>query len=452
MRTFQYSDAKSHKFWNIEVSGNGFTVIYGKIGTAGQTQTKTLPNAQKAQAEADKLIKEKTKKGYVETTPTAAVGSESEAFEKAIRANPRDIAGIAAYADWLVEHDDPRGEFMQVQLALENESLPKDERKELQTREKAQLKKHEKEWVGDWADLFLEPTHTEGRGQINHTGGKKYEFKRGLLTTANFGELTVAAARAFVKAPQTRFVHELFIGYHDCEEEFAPGPDIPAGVREEDYPADHVLFRWPHLRNVRRFQYGWISDEVYGDFCKFQCHLLGEHVYDFVKQMPNVEEVLIFAHFQDLSKLVALPMANLRVLQLYHGWSYPLEKLAKNPWLTNLTHLLCHPHALEGGEEPYIRLPELRSICRSEYLKSLTHLRLRLSDFGDEGIREIINSGILKRLKILDLRHGAVTDEGATLLAACPDLKNLEQLDLSRNGLTDAGKDAAPGSERPGRA
>ena len=56
MRTFQFSDAKSHKFWNIEVSGNSFTVTYGKIGTAGKTQTKSFPTAEKARAEADKLV------------------------------------------------------------------------------------------------------------------------------------------------------------------------------------------------------------------------------------------------------------------------------------------------------------------------------------------------------------------------------------------------------------
>ncbi|HJZ55083.1 MAG TPA: WGR domain-containing protein, partial [Gemmataceae bacterium] len=90
MRTFQYSDAKSHKFWNIEVSGKSFTVTYGKIGAAGQTQTKTFASPEKAQAEADKLIKEKTKKGYLETTPKAAA-SDAEAFEKALAANPHDV-------------------------------------------------------------------------------------------------------------------------------------------------------------------------------------------------------------------------------------------------------------------------------------------------------------------------------------------------------------------------
>jgi uncharacterized protein (TIGR02996 family) len=442
MRTFQYGDAKSHKFWNIDVSGSGFTVTYGKVGSAGQTRTKTFASAETAQAEADKLIREKLKKGYVETTPKAAI-SQDEAFEEAIRANPHDLATVCAYADYLAERDDPRGEFMQVQIALENESLSASERKKLRAREKELLQSHEKDWVGDWPDLFDSPAETEGRGQVNHTGGRKYEFRRGLLTTVHFGNLTVAAARAFVKAPRTRFIRELFVGHYQYEEEFEPGPDIPADLDPDDSdPAEHVILRWPGLRNVRRFQFGWVSDEVYENFCNFQCHLGGDHLYDFVKQMPDVEEVLVFAHFRDAGKLVALPMPNLRVLQLYHGWSYPLEKLAKNSTLTNLTHLLCHPHALEHGDRPYIGLPQLKAVCRSPHLTGLEHLRLRLTDFGDPGAKEIVESGILKRLKVLDLRHGSMTDKGAQLLADCPDLRNLERLDLSRNALTKAGMDA----------
>jgi predicted DNA-binding WGR domain protein len=37
MRTFQFSDATSHKFWNIEISGSRFTVTDGKVGSSGQS-------------------------------------------------------------------------------------------------------------------------------------------------------------------------------------------------------------------------------------------------------------------------------------------------------------------------------------------------------------------------------------------------------------------------------
>lgn len=123
----------------------------------------------------------------------------------------------------------------------------------------------------------------------------------------------------------------------------------------------------------------------------------------------------------------------------YHGHDYPLEKLAANKSLTSLAQLYCFPHGLEHDDDPYVRLPQLRAICRSPNLGRLTHLRLRATDFGDAGAKEIVESGILKRLKLLDLHYGCMSDEGARLLAACPDLKNLDHLNLTENALTPAG-------------
>ena len=83
----------------------------------------------------------------------------------------------------------------------------------------------------------------------------------------------------------------------------------------------------------------------------------------------------------------------------------------------------------------------LRAVCRSKHLTSLTNLRLRLTDFGDKGAEEIVSSGILKRLKVLDLQGGCMTDEGAEVLAGSPDLKNLKHLNLRANALKKTGKD-----------
>src|SRR5262249_30751505 len=158
------------------------------------------------------------------------------------------------------------------------------------------------------------------------------------------------------------------------------------------------------------------------------------------KQMPDVEELYVCAHVRDeANKLVALPMPKLRVLQLYHGWNFPLDRLAANKSVANLTHVLCHPHGQEPGDDPYIRLRHLRALCRAPPLTKLSHLRLRCSDWGDAGVSEIVQSGLLKRLKVLELQLGCISDEGARELAACADLKNLTLIDLSHNGLTPEG-------------
>ncbi|MDR2870752.1 MAG: WGR domain-containing protein, partial [Deferribacteraceae bacterium] len=61
-----YTDDKSSKFWSIETNGSSYTVVYGRIGATGTTQTKAYGSAEAAEAEATKLLASKLKKGYVE--------------------------------------------------------------------------------------------------------------------------------------------------------------------------------------------------------------------------------------------------------------------------------------------------------------------------------------------------------------------------------------------------
>src|SRR5262249_5265412 len=120
MRTFEYRDGKSAKFWTIDLQGDRFTVAFGRAGTVGQSQTKQFPDAARARKEHDKLIAEKLKKGYAEKAPPAAPSPAQLALEEALAEDPDDRAAHAAYADHLAERGNPRGELIQVQLALED--------------------------------------------------------------------------------------------------------------------------------------------------------------------------------------------------------------------------------------------------------------------------------------------------------------------------------------------
>jgi DNA ligase-1 len=66
-RHFEFAEGSASKFWEISQAGNDVTVRFGKIGTQGQTQTRTFDDASAAQKHAEKLIAEKTKKGYLES-------------------------------------------------------------------------------------------------------------------------------------------------------------------------------------------------------------------------------------------------------------------------------------------------------------------------------------------------------------------------------------------------
>ena len=66
-RYFEFVGGISAKFWEVSVSGNEVTVRFGRIGTEGQTQVKTLADADAAAKHAEKLIASKLAKGYAET-------------------------------------------------------------------------------------------------------------------------------------------------------------------------------------------------------------------------------------------------------------------------------------------------------------------------------------------------------------------------------------------------
>lgn len=68
-RHFEFVGGSSAKFWELSVADCAVTVCFGRIGTAGQEQTKNLVDAAAAQQHADKLIAAKIKKGYLETIP-----------------------------------------------------------------------------------------------------------------------------------------------------------------------------------------------------------------------------------------------------------------------------------------------------------------------------------------------------------------------------------------------
>ena len=67
-RYFEFKDNQSAKFWGIRVQVCEVTVRFGRIGGSGQTQSKSFKDEIMAQAHAAKLVTEKTRKGYKETS------------------------------------------------------------------------------------------------------------------------------------------------------------------------------------------------------------------------------------------------------------------------------------------------------------------------------------------------------------------------------------------------
>jgi predicted DNA-binding WGR domain protein len=64
-KRFEFVGGGSDKFWEITTRGPEVTVRFGRNGTQGQTTSKFFPDAAAARQHADKLIRQKTGKGYV---------------------------------------------------------------------------------------------------------------------------------------------------------------------------------------------------------------------------------------------------------------------------------------------------------------------------------------------------------------------------------------------------
>jgi uncharacterized protein (TIGR02996 family) len=374
-----------------------------------------------------------------------------QALEEALVENPDDLATHSAYADYLMEQNDPRGEFIQVQLALEDPVRSPDERARLRARESNLLANYSREWLGD-----------PGRFLVGDWSGEDrpfdYRFARGWLDLVRVLPAPDAFFAALARAPEARLLRRLEVvydmRYHPFDfDQFLDG--VNAALTDEEHANEIYeqanilppLIQSNHLTNLRVFKLGFSDtgerlghSTMVDPFGACTVHQLTA----LLGKCPRLEELYLNTAVAEVSHLFALEkLDNLRVLQYYFGCDYggndpegpyPLSALAHNPSLKRLTTLRLH-----AGRDATIDLDELDAVLRAPHLPSLVHLQVRMTTFGDQGVRLLLETGALGRLRTLDLGYGNITDEGARLLAASPDLKHLEVLDLSRNALAGQG-------------
>lgn len=77
----EFEEGTSSKFWRARVEGKTLYVNYGKIGTAGQTQVKDFADHATAMKEYEKVVRDKRKKGYVDSSGGGGGREEDEELE-----------------------------------------------------------------------------------------------------------------------------------------------------------------------------------------------------------------------------------------------------------------------------------------------------------------------------------------------------------------------------------
>ncbi len=99
MRRFELVEGAASKFWEVEaLADHSLSIRWGRIGSAGQSQIKPFADAGKAQAALDKLVKEKTAKGYQEVPTDVEAPPQSKASKPAVDTSPIAAAEPAAQA------------------------------------------------------------------------------------------------------------------------------------------------------------------------------------------------------------------------------------------------------------------------------------------------------------------------------------------------------------------
>lgn len=373
MRTFHRTDDSRTRFWSIALDDLTLTITYGKLGSAGRTQVVQCPSAAEAARDHRKRIQQKLREGYVEQVsndPLYAV------FENAIVANPADVAAHVAYADWLSEQGEEslrtRGEFIQVQFALEQPGLTAAQQQRLRQREQALLAEHREEWLGSLAGVLF--TDAEPRTMVR--------FARGWIDQVRINQLTVDVARLLARASELRLLRRLDV--LGCQSEYedldfrveARSPDVDV---DNEYPALSVLRRARHFGNVESFGLGDCDGDA--QFCTYPDYA---HVAAVLRTMPKLRELRL--NVRDLSIAQLLPEAILRELRVLR-----LERLRLQ----------------DDG---------VQALARRAW-PNLRVLQIWNGRFGDDGARALAANESLRQLELLDVSFNWMTEAGVNALA-----------------------------------
>lgn len=451
-RYFEFVEGTSSKFWEVRIDGTAVKTRYGKIGTPGQTTLKPFGSAADAQKEFDKLVAEKTKKGYVESSPAggaspaggppppskkgapavATSGTARDArnpeLEQAILNNPTDRNAFAVLADWLQEQGDPRGELISLQLGNKDKQA------------KALIEKHAEYFLGPLAEH--QQVHDE---DMNNS-------RSHLRTTEQEKAWEKTRADAFLW--RNGYFYRVRLSSDGSSD--APDSD-PATILEKvvNHPSGRFTVEFAFNSNgesdfdlqdiidvlakkapltTRRLVFGDNVDQV-------SWHRTG-NLSKLWKSVPNLQTLEIETGAFDVGKMVAPKLE--RAIFITGGLSKSCGKNIATADMPSIKHLEIYYGRNEYGGSCTVK--EVQPLLNRTDLPRLEYLGLKNSEFADDIAKALNGAKILKGLKTLDLSLGTMTDAGAAALAAAKEsLKHLDCLDLTRNYLTNAGKKLVKG-------
>ncbi len=472
MPRYEFTEGSSSKFWQIDLKGDTFTTTYGKIGSSGSTSLKQFADAATAKKEHDKLVAEKTKKGYAlvgggkpepakkpakvatatKAAPVAGGAASNPALEKVIDADPDSADGWSVYADWLQAQGDPRGE-----LAVIQERLAADPKNAgLLSAEKKLLKDHRETLIGGYAKYLCRSGKSEiagvtrkpdlgpdFRGDDTDSAPIRVGWRAGFFAHAYIshpgmdwapggkggdddegggddggGEPDMPKLLGEVLAsPAARFMTSLTLGL----------PNSPEDGQTDYTAVNKVLAAHPVAGRLRAL---FMGDIVYEDSMISSIDL-GD-LTKLLAAMPKLRSLTLRGN---QVKLGAIALPELRELTIISGG------LGKKALAAILAAKLPKLEKLElwFGQKTYgsdVTVKDLRPLLDGTVMKTIKHLGLRNCEFADELAAALPGAKIVKQVTALDLSKGTLTEAGVKLLAeGKAAFAHLRKLDLSDNYL-----------------
>jgi uncharacterized protein (TIGR02996 family) len=442
-RYFEFVEGSSAKFWEVSVDGKSCKTRYGKIGTAGQESTKAFGSPADAAKEMNKLVAEKTKKGYVEKggagggaggggggRAPASVGdaivydARNPALEAAIIANPSDRDAYSVYADWLQEQGDPRGELISLQLGYKDKQA------------RTLIEKHKDYFLGPLAEH--EEVHDEGNN--NSTSH--------LRTSAQEKEWQKTQRQAFLW--RNGFIYRVRLSHDSYSDEEFEGKTVDILAQVLAHPSARFAVEFAFMSNgdpnednlqdlidllgkkapptTRRIILGDNVDQI-------SWHHTG-NLGNLWKGVPNLRVLEIETGEFDVGKMVAPALE--RAIFITGGLSKACCKNIASAKMPSIKHLEIY-----FGDDNYggdCGIEDVAPLLARTDLTNLQYLGLKNSGFADDIPRALANAGVLETVRTLDLSLGTMSDDGARALVEIKDsLAHLECLDLTRNFLTKDG-------------
>lgn len=369
MARYELIEGTSSKFWDVTLEGVTVTVRWGKVGTAGQSNTKTFASAAEAKKEHDKLVGEKTRKGYLLAAAPGAPGAAGA-----------EVAPHAGTAFKLADVERLDGS------------------------------------PGGSAERFMgqKIVDYDPEEGLKDAARKAYRLRQE-GSVAEFLE----ALSQLVADPNAGKLKALVLSGWSSDE--------AGGSADDDYVRKIRAALVGAAGKLTGLAALFIND-TYGEEYEVSWQYFTD-LAPLLDAYPRLEHLRVRGDATAKGKMGTLKSAALRSLQLEgSSLSRKLVQQVAAAELPALEHL-----EIWLGPEDYAEkksMADLAPILSGKLFPKLRYLGLRDSDIADEVAKTVAEAPILAHLETLDLSLGTIGDEGVLALISSPALAKLQTLDL----------------------